>query len=299
MTTTPCQAEADLPAPGTVVLFPLARHPAELWGAALVVQRVTAPDPTKSSLRRTVVTSRVLVVASTWVGAAGQVPADDAVHQRQLLSHHAWEDEPNMLWINEPLPDWARAIGHIALHPDECTMLCAGFGNWDRLPAQMLTQWRWDHERDALLQTDAEEAARRLAEEAARRLAHAHAQSRAPTLDVAACLEALVLCEWFASWQDDWETQLRQAAQAQLQQLVQAALALPRSARSGKPAKPALRRLLRDCVLALNHIDETSRADGGGVQTTHSEDLMDALARVAEAAGHPALADELDDWRDW
>jgi len=70
------------------------------------------------------------------------------------LTHHSWENDPNVLWISDEPPQELMFIGTIDPTPEEQAIQCMSFGSWPSLILQPLAQWRWDNERNAVLAED-------------------------------------------------------------------------------------------------------------------------------------------------
>jgi hypothetical protein len=66
--------------------------------------------------------------------------------------------------VSEPPPVSFRWLGKIALPKKDLETDSGSFAAWNSLPLQVLAQWRWDNEREAVLAQDIE---RVLAERAA------------------------------------------------------------------------------------------------------------------------------------
>src|SRR5262249_29383488 len=97
----------------------------------------------------------ILVACSSWIGDA--VPRADNPALRPILhlKHHVWDNKPNVLWISDEPPQHLIPIGTIEPTAEEQGIPCMAFGSWTCLTFQPLAQWRWDHERDAVLAEDA------------------------------------------------------------------------------------------------------------------------------------------------
>ena len=138
---------------------------------------------------------------------------------------------------------------------------------------------RWDHDREALLRDDEQEAAA-LAE--TRRLQKIRRDGYLKTLT----LDSLVGREWFSSWGDADEVPHAEACRSLLAHLVNELRAADKLSRS------RTRQLLKESVKAVNRLD----AEQHCIATLERDDLIDAYEC---AARFPRLVDDVDRWRDW
>lgn len=148
-------------------------------------------------------------------------------------------------------------------------------------------EWRWAHDRAALI---AENEAQREQEAAER----ARREERYTTRLSKLTLDQLLSETPFENW-----TPSPPFPPAAFTQVVRAALhdaCRELAALGPKPRKPAVRAVLRKTVNWLNRAD----ADAGHViETEEREDICMALEEIAFAAGQPSLAGEIDEWREW
>lgn len=63
-----------------------------------------------------------------------------------------------------------------------------------------------------------------------------------------------------------------------------------------KPRKADVRRILKDCVLWFNRVDDEA---GGVIETEEREDICAILEEMAFVAKQKSLVEEVDMWRDW
>jgi hypothetical protein len=81
------------------------------------------------------------------------------------------------------------------------------------------------------------------------------------------------------------------AARTRIQQAVNELEAL-----GSKPKKKDVREILRACVVWFNA--ENTRF-GDVIETEEREDICNTIEELAFVAGHPKLANELENWRNW
>jgi hypothetical protein len=279
MTTKNRYTEEDLPQPGSVFFIPLKDG---RFGIASVVKRVTAIDPNESTATRTIITARVLVVPSSWVGPNIQRPSDDDIRKQLVLNHHSWKNEPQAIWITEPPPADFIFAGSLQLTPEDEAKDSVTYGGWNTLCLQPLLQWRWDNDRENLL---LEESAER--EKVALR-SRQFAEKQAEILRTTT-LDDLAQRTWFTTWDAEHEILFREESVRLIKILVQELRVLP------KLTKAAVRRHLRICVEAFNQLD----AKDSFIDTTHREDIIEALELIVLVTRYPNLFDAIDDWRDW
>jgi hypothetical protein len=279
MVTSPKYCEDDFPPAGSVVVIPLSSG---RFGVATVVKCVTGVDTTESTPTRQIINTRVLVVPARWVGAEPIRPSDADIRNSLCLTHHSWNSEQQACWITDLPPDGVRFVGSIELMPEDLTMDSVKWGNWDNLSHQIHLQWRWDHERDELLRE--EEAERKSIEEKSR----LHVARQAEILRTTT-LESLASRVWFTQWDDEWEVSFRREAQILIGDLIRDLRMLP------KPIKSQVCKNMRQCVEAFNRLN----AQESLIQTTHCEDILNALYLIATVTKHPDLMEQLDALREW
>lgn len=224
----------------------------------------------------------MLIAASPWLGSA--LPALDEPELRAtlILSHHAWQDRPEVVWVHDPMPDDFILVGRIDLAADDLAAASDSFSGWQSVPLQALTQWRWDHDRDALLR----EEARTAAEQAERRRRRAEARAERMRL---LTLDALAGRVWFESWGvADRGVPLGECRSA-MARLVSELRAAPRLTLA------VVKKLLKQSVTHLNRLDSEFHF----ITTIEREDLCEAFEQVACAARCPQAADLIDQWRTW
>lgn len=128
--------------PGDVYALPLEDG---RWGVCRVLRRKGDPP-------------EALVVTSAWIGDTPPGDLTDPLLRTPLvLTHHSWSGVPNLSWVSEPLPADAVPLGSLPLKREERSTTCATFSGWEAHRVQVLLQWRWDHEREAV-QADEQEA---------------------------------------------------------------------------------------------------------------------------------------------
>src|SRR5579871_5520527 len=148
--------EEDLPPPGSVFLVPLEDG---RFGAVRVLR-------TKSEGRY----ACAFVVPSRWIGTSAVRPSDDAIRLPLLLTHHQWANKRDAAWVCTPPPASFIPVGSIEIKAADSLIAEEVYQGWDGFPLQILLQWRWDNDREAVLAGDVAEKAkqaeaRRLADE--------------------------------------------------------------------------------------------------------------------------------------
>ncbi len=173
-----------LPATGDAFAFPLADGRFSVCRVLLDAQSAEARDwgsPT------------VFATVSEWIGP--EIPSVDDPALRPILhmKHHSWDNEPATLWVDEEPPSDFVYLGKIEPASAEQALSRMKYGCWDHLTDQPLLQWRWDHEREAVL---AEDAIRRQAADEIHRVVR---ERRAAYLDDVT-LEDLRTHRFFRKW---------------------------------------------------------------------------------------------------
>ena len=213
----------------------------------------------------------------------------------QPLNHHAWKRPMLGGWVSEPPPRELRTAGQVplrkgeaerVLHPEVWVKLSTKTAalshkvlplcGWDLLLRDAKLQWRWDHERAAVLAEDAKAEREKTAKFEA---ALAAQGKRKATLQKKG-VSSLTRKRFFAAWKGAVPAAMIKDAEASMREAV---LSL-----EGKSAKQAARRLAA-LVRTFNKLDGRH---GRSFDTVDAEDIMEAIGTVAFACG---VADEVFD----
>src|SRR5262249_17625086 len=103
------------------------------------------------------------VETSSWIGEEAPDLNDPRLREPLVQTHHG--NGPN-IWrvvVSGPPPDTFRRLGTI--EPDRTAHACCCWTQWESLAREVLTQWRWDHDREALLAEEQAAVRRRKAEQ--------------------------------------------------------------------------------------------------------------------------------------
>lgn len=260
--------ESDFPEPGTVFAAPTGDG---RWAAGRVLRRQFEGGAWAA-----------LLASSRWLGAAPPPLDEPLLRETLVLTHHQWKGTRDVRWTYDPPPADFLILGKIPPTAEELTEPCYTYGGWQSTPLQALTQWRWDHDREALLQ---EEAARAADDAQRRRQAALVRAEYQRTLTLASLAER--------SWLDSWDAEPLGSLKLDSQQLLTQLVAQLQS--QTKLTKPLVRRLLKQTVEAFNQLDAAKPF----IHTLEREELCEAFEQIVCAAGFPHLADELDQWRNW
>lgn len=131
-----------IPGPGQVFMMPLENG---LNGACRVIRK---GDPSKRK------TSNIfdpreegfLVMATTWVGSGLPDLSDSRLRKPLAKTFSEWNNEPEYIWTDKPLPDNFKYIGTIKPTQAELGIECREKVGWTWLPSIVLKQYEWDHE---------------------------------------------------------------------------------------------------------------------------------------------------------
>jgi hypothetical protein len=199
------------------------------------------------------------------------------------LTHHSWENRPNVLWISEELPQYLIPIGTIAPTAEEQAIPCASFGGWTALTLHPLAQWRWDNEREAVA---AEDTIKQKNEEEAREKARREREEYLKLLT----LEELRERPFFPTWEDYPSPQATRASRGVMTATVEELLALgPRASEEERVA------ILQRCIESFNELDAKMHF----IKTVEREDICEEFEAVVHACGLGAHKDLADRWRAW
>jgi hypothetical protein len=260
--------EAQMPTPGSVFVTRLADG---RFGALIVIARKTESGYCS-----------VYVAPSSWIGSQPIRPTDGELRQPLILTHHSWGGVDAGVWVSSPPPDSFVHSGFIEVTDSDLQRIREIYCTWERCTLQILLQWRWIHDRERLLIEDAERAVREAAERKEKAQRHAEMLR---TITLASLAER----QWFDHWDDELDRLYIEPSRRIVQHM------LASLAESSKITKTVARKHLKAAVVAFNRLDEIPHY----IETTHREDICEALELVLFAARHPELASAIDDWRDW
>jgi hypothetical protein len=261
-------SERDLPRAGSVFLVPLEDG---RFGVVRVLR-------TKSQGGA----AAAFVVPSSWIGNTAARPSDRDIRLPLFLTHHSWANQLEALWVvNLPPPSFIP-VGTIEIMAADNAIEREAYSVWEDLPLQILLQWRWDNDREALL---VEDAARKAKENEARKITNARRAELLETVTLAEVSKRI----WFGAWDEELDGPNLSASQRLVANLVHDLQTAP------KLTKVVARRLLQSTVKKFNHLDRVSQF----IETTHREDICEAFEIIMAAARYPELAEEVEEWRDW
>lgn len=206
----------------------------------------------------------------------------------QPHSHHSWNRPQLGGWVSQGAPAELRPLGVVALrkgeaervlHPavwvklDQKTAALSRkvlpLVGWALLVSDARAQWRWDHERAAVL---AEDAKREREKKSIFEAAVAAQGKRRATIQKKG-VSGLKRKRFFAAWKGAVPPAMIKAAEAAMQAAVVSL--------EGKSAAQAARRLTT-LVRTFNKLDGRH---GRSFDTIDREDIMDAVSTVAFACG--------------
>lgn len=247
--------------------------------------RVAASNANEVALRVIdVCEGAACVVMTTW-SAKGPLPK---IFTLQAFDHHSWNRPVLGGWVQRPAPAEVRLLGVVpvraaerarVLHPKlwlamrEKTAAMSKrvlpLVSWDGVLIDARAQWRWLHERAAVLAEDARAQAlsqSKLFAAAAKQ----HAQRKRL---LGSGVEGLQKKRFFAAWSGAVPKRMQTAAERLLRSAVTPGSEL---------SKPEWIRRLISVVEAFNELDGSY---GHDFSTPDTEDIMEAVALVATACG--------------
>lgn len=226
----------------------------------------------------------VLVACSAWIGDAIPDVNDPALVPFLQLTHHSWKGKPHVFWDNQPPPREFKPLGVIPPTADERKMKCDSSAGWEGCPGHLLAQWRWDHDREAML---AEEA--RKQEEISRELAKRNEAIEKERRSIT--LETLSKYRFFADWKECPSKEAIKASRETMKRAVQGLIALGPSA-----SEEQRKQVLKDCIVAFNELD---RSMNGFIETSERDDICSEFDLLVHACGLGEYENLVDEWRDW
>lgn len=148
-------------------------------------------------------------------------------------------------------------------------------------------EWRWAHDRQALVEENEKRLARSAAVSAAKEERYRNRLSKLTW-------DQLLAENPFERWSPsppfppgEFTTQARKTIHDACRSL---------KAMGPKPRKAGVRAVLRECVTWFNDADEQA---GGVIETEEREDICAVLEEMAFTAKQKSLVDEIEQWRTW
>jgi hypothetical protein len=258
---------------GQVYAFPLGDG---RFGACRVIREGTAAEHSVGEF---------LVAACAYIDDAPPSTVDRPDVRRMLpLTHHFYgkigELKPLGGWVNGPPPKEFISVGTLAPSADDLAAKVHHFIYWSAITEGVLDEWRWAHDRDAVLAEDAVEAA-----EVQRR------QAEADRAKAAVTLASFQKQKLFPDWADPTPRKMIGAARKVMKEAAAQLEAL-----GPKPDKRKARAILRRCIETFNELDE---ANDHWIETIEREDIVETFDILARLVGFSDDANLADEWRDW
>ena len=243
--------------------------------------------------------TRCVVVTRHFGATLERAPSSAEVFQVQPIAHHGWRRPVLGGWVSEVPPPALRPLGNVALrvgeaervlHPETWVKLAKKTADlshkvlplcaWGLLVSDARVQWRWEHQRAAVLAQDAKAERESKANFAAAVAAQGERKATLQKKGVA----SLQKKRFFAAWKGSVPPALIRQAEAAMREAV---LSL-----EGKSPARAARRL----ATLVRTFNTLNAQHGRCFDTTDAQDVMDALGTVAFACGvDDAVFDEVVD----
>ena len=225
----------------------------------------------------------LLVACSPWIGLEAPDLNEPLLRKILVLSHHSFQNVPNLLWVSGPPPAGFIRLGIIPPTEAEAAMECLSSSAWEYHVHQVYAQWRWDHEREAVLQEDEEKQQKK-------QVAQVEGARNYQKYLAGLTLEGLRNKRRFVGWQGFVRKKALDACRKDFRETIDALIAL------GPEPKVIPRiRILKRCITELNRLDE----EYGFIATIEREDLCEEFEEIVYACGFHELQDLADRWRDW
>jgi hypothetical protein len=266
--------KAVLPGQGEAFLMPL---PDGRYSVCRVIRQSDPEEEKRHGVR-------ALVAASSWIGEEAPDVNEPLLRDILALNHHAWDNRLEVLWVSDPIPSFFRRLGTIEPSHDEKRIECFSYGGWESLPAQAHMQWRWDNEREAVLQEDARqrELERRKREESTKRYQE--------YLD-GLTLERLKKKRRFSEWKGFVSDKIIAACRRIFRETIDSVVEL-----GANPKKRAILAILQRCVERLNELDEQYDYF---IMSIERDDLCEEFYEIVHASGLRGYENLADQWREW
>jgi hypothetical protein len=226
----------------------------------------------------------LLVAATPWIGTESPDLGEPLLRSILVLNHHNWDNSALLHWVSGPPPKTFRHLGNIPPSARQEEPSSFAFSSWESFPLQVLLQWRWDHDRAAVLAED-EQRAREL--ELAQQQATAQANLRRATLTYAQLRKERP----FQGWEGYVAPDILRAARRLFRDTIDALVAL-----GPEPLEAAVLDVLRHCIERFNELDEEHDHFIG---TIEREDICEHFDELVHVSGLEDYDDLVDRWRDW
>lgn len=270
----PRKKKIQLPAQGAAFAAPLA-------DGRYCVCRVLLD--TEGAKARELSTPYVLVAGSQWIGDEIPSAEDPALRPILHLTHHSWQGQPVVYWVDDPVPPEFVPIGTIPPTAEEMEIPCLTFASWYAVPLDAFGQWRWDHDREALLAEEAEAKAAKL-----RQLKEANEQRKAALR--AMTLEQLQTRPFFPRWSGSVPEKPLRASRKLMKETVRRLLELGPS-----PGEEERIAILKWCIESFNDLDEKQQF----IETIEREDICEEFDLIVHVCGLGHRENLADEWREW
>ena len=226
----------------------------------------------------------LLVGCSAWIGDNVPDAKDPSLRPILYLTHHAWDNKPEVLWVSGPPPSDFIPIGTIESTAEDKAIECRSFGGWGSAQIQPLAQWRWDNERESVLADDKIKKRERVQK-------RQREQQQRDEYLASITLEALRDHQFFPQWEKYPPKQAVRASRRIMTDTVQQLLDVgPKASESDRMA------ILQDCIERFNSIDAQMEHF---IATVEREDICEEFEAIVHACGLGAHEDLADAWRDW
>lgn len=189
-----------------------------------------------------------------------------------------------MVWVSTSPPASFAVLGVSEPLWSDAEIDSNSYGPWEFLQIQVLSEWRWKYDREAVLSEDMARAEVMAAQAAERRV------QREKYL-ASVTLDDLLSKELLAEWERYPPEEEKEGSRRILRTFIQSLKA------DGTPADPDIALLhLESCVVELNRFDAEH---DHFIETVEREDLCSVIEEILYAAKVPKLFEEIDEWRDW
>jgi hypothetical protein len=272
-------SKLPLPAVGDAFAVPLSNG---MWGGCRVI-RVGDPGQLGKADPRS-----VQVGALAWTGTEPPTGNEPDIERLLFLDHHAqWGLA--IVWVSGhygPMPSTWVPIATVPPLAEDLSRSVNSWAAWDYISIQIECQWRWHHDREAVLAEDEVKRKRLEASDAERMDAR---RRKLATLTLRQIRNERPFTHWRRLWPGIVVTESRRTFRETVDQLV---------ALGPHPTLDAAIPILKACVERFNELDA---AHDNFIETEEREDICEHFARMVHAAGlaEYGSGDLTDQWRDW
>jgi hypothetical protein len=250
------------------------------YGACRIIRRMTEKESSEFG------GDCLLVVASSYIGKEIPDISNPEIKSILHVTHHSWNNHPEYIWISikNRIPETFIKIGDIAPSPEELKFECYSYSSWLSLPFQVLLQWRWDNDREKLLNEENEINKKK-------ELEIFENKKRYKEKLLKDGLAGLQKKKHFKNWIGNVSSNIIKESQAILKNCINELLIIESSNDESSKLN-----VLKRCIEEFNTLD---LKHDHFITTIEREDICEEFDEIVMVCGLEKYENLTDNWRDW